>query len=92
MFVFDKMPDPALGLGGLEPGLSTEEEAVQGAAHQFAREVMRPISMGWRKTTLWKSFCVTPLPHSLMTVRTISSPSKGRHGSASGTNTTAELP
>jgi acyl-CoA dehydrogenase len=51
MFVFDKMPDPILGLGGLEPGLSTEEKAVQGAAHQFAREVMRPIGVALDKMT-----------------------------------------
>jgi hypothetical protein len=51
MFVFDEMPDPVLGLGGLEPELSAEEKAVQETAHQFAKEVMRPIGIALDKLT-----------------------------------------
>lgn len=43
MFAFDKIPNPRLGLAGLEAALSPEERAVQDAAHQFALQVMRPI-------------------------------------------------
>src|SRR5215471_13205544 len=43
MFAFDKIPNPRLGVAGLEAGLSEEEDAVQGAAHLFAEKVMRPI-------------------------------------------------
>ncbi|RLA56157.1 MAG: acyl-CoA dehydrogenase [Gammaproteobacteria bacterium] len=43
MFTFDKLELPRLGLRGLESGLSEEEEAIQGATHRFAEEVMRPI-------------------------------------------------
>jgi alkylation response protein AidB-like acyl-CoA dehydrogenase len=43
MFAFQSIPNPRLGLAGLEPALSDEEHAVQDAAHQFAEQVMRPI-------------------------------------------------
>ena len=43
MFAFEKIPNPTLGLAGLEAGLSEEERAVQDAAHHFAEQVMRPI-------------------------------------------------
>ncbi len=43
MFAFDRIPNPRLGLTGLEAGLSEEERAVQDAAHRFAEQVMRPI-------------------------------------------------
>ena len=43
MFTFDQLELPRLGLRGLESGLSEEEQAIQDAAHRFAKEVMRPI-------------------------------------------------
>ena len=43
MFVFDKIDLPTLGLTGLEADLTEEERAIQGMAHRFAEEVMRPI-------------------------------------------------
>lgn len=44
MFSYDKMASPVLGLRGLEADLSEEELAIQGSAHRFAKEVMRPIA------------------------------------------------
>ena len=43
MFAFDKIPNPTLGMTGLDAALSEEEAAIQGAAHAFAAGVMRPI-------------------------------------------------
>jgi alkylation response protein AidB-like acyl-CoA dehydrogenase len=43
MFLFDKIPNPRLGMAGLEAWLSEEERAVQDAGHRFAEQVMRPI-------------------------------------------------
>lgn len=43
MFDFDQIPLAALGLTGLEAGLSDEERLVQRFAHKFAAEVMRPV-------------------------------------------------
>lgn len=43
MFAFDKIPNPQLGMTGLDAHLSDEERAIQDAAHRFAAEVMRPI-------------------------------------------------
>lgn len=34
---------PAAGLSGFEPPMSEEEQAIQGAAHHFAKNVLRPI-------------------------------------------------
>ena len=51
MFVFDNMPAPFIGLGGLEADLSDEEKTVQGATHRFAKEVMRPIGAALDKMT-----------------------------------------
>ncbi|WNC67085.1 acyl-CoA dehydrogenase family protein [Thalassotalea nanhaiensis] len=44
MFEFDEVPLPKLGLTGLEGVMSEEELAIQGMAHRFAAEVMRPIA------------------------------------------------
>lgn len=44
MFVVDEIELPKVGLRGLEPGLSEEEQAIQNSAHRFAKEVMRPIA------------------------------------------------
>lgn len=38
-----EVPLPVIGLAGFDAGLSEDEEAVQGAMHRFARDVMRPI-------------------------------------------------
>lgn len=51
MFAFDKIPNPTLGMTGLDAHLSDEERAVQGAAHAFAEGVMRPIGAKLDKLT-----------------------------------------
>jgi acyl-CoA dehydrogenase len=43
MFQLGEIPSLHLGVSGLDAGLSDEEIAIQGAAQQFAKNVMRPI-------------------------------------------------
>ena len=43
MFSFDNIPNPKLGLTGLESNLSEEELLIQSTVHKFAERVMRPI-------------------------------------------------
>lgn len=51
MFAFEKIPDPRLGMTGLDGDLSEEERAIQDATHAFAAGVMRPIGTQLDKMT-----------------------------------------
>ena len=43
MFMLDRITEPVLGPTGLDGVFSAEETAIRDAAHEFARDVMRPI-------------------------------------------------